>query len=72
MNSIQRTQSSGVDMQVLSTASHQEYFFNVMPDYDEDRVYASDIKKVIQWYNLLNRNGYTDFSEEETDGDEQE
>jgi hypothetical protein len=50
----------------------EEYFFNVMPDYDEDRVYASDIKKVIQWYNLLNRNGYTNFSEEETDGDEQE
>ena len=50
----------------------EEYFFNVMPDYDEDRVYASDIKKVIQWYNLLNKNGYTDFSEEETDTDNQE
>jgi hypothetical protein len=48
----------------------EEYFFDVMPDYDEDRVYASDIKKVIQWYNLLNRNGYTDFSEPETDEDE--
>jgi len=31
----------------------EEYFFNVLPDYDEDRVYTSDIKKVIQWYNLL-------------------
>ena len=31
----------------------EEYFFNVLPDYDEDRVYASDIKKVVQWYNLL-------------------
>ncbi|TXE07064.1 hypothetical protein FUA26_12630 [Seonamhaeicola algicola] len=31
----------------------EEYFFEVLPDYDEDRVYASDIKKVIQWYNLL-------------------
>lgn len=50
----------------------EEYFFNVMPDYDEDRVYASDIKKVIQWYNLLNKNGYTDFSEEETEEDKQE
>lgn len=34
----------------------EEYFFNVLPDYDEDRVYASDIKKVIQWYNLLQKN----------------
>ena len=31
----------------------EEYFFNILPDYDEDRVYVSDIKKVIQWYNLL-------------------
>jgi len=34
----------------------EEYFFNVLPDYDEDRVYVSDIKKVIQWYNLLQKN----------------
>ena len=31
----------------------EEYFFDILPNYDEDRVYASDIKKVIQWYNLL-------------------
>ena len=31
----------------------EEYFFGILPDYDEDRVYASDIKKIIQWYNLL-------------------
>ena len=31
----------------------EEYFFDVLPEYDEDRVYPSDIKKVIQWYNLL-------------------
>src|SRR5690606_33758908 len=34
----------------------EEYFFSVLPDYDEDRVYLSDIKKVIQWYNLLEKN----------------
>lgn len=43
----------------------EEYFFEVLPDYDEDRVYPSDIKKVIQWYNLLIKNGFTDFSEAE-------
>lgn len=43
----------------------EEYFFEVLPDYDEDRVYASDIKKVIQWYNILQENGITDFSEVE-------
>jgi len=29
------------------------YFAEVLPEYDEDRVYVSDIKKVISWYNLL-------------------
>jgi hypothetical protein len=41
----------------------EEYFFGVLPDYDEDRVYSSDIKKVVQWYNLLTKSGMTDFSE---------
>lgn len=43
----------------------EEYFFEVLPNYDEDRVYPSDIKKVIQWYNLLVDNGLTDFSDPE-------
>ena len=29
------------------------YFEEVLPDYDQDRVYASDIKKVLNWYNIL-------------------
>ena len=33
----------------------EEYFFDILPDYDEDRVYVSDIKKVLQWYNLLQK-----------------
>ncbi|WP_242157653.1 DUF5606 domain-containing protein [Aestuariivivens sediminis] len=38
----------------------EEYFFEVLPDYDEDRVYASDIKKIIQWYNLLHDHNMLD------------
>ena len=34
-------------------AKLQAYFREVLPDYDEDRVYPSDIKKVLNWYNLL-------------------
>lgn len=40
----------------------EAYFAEVLPDYDVDRVYQSDIKKVLQWYNLLVSNGFTDFS----------
>ncbi|GAB5565087.1 MAG: hypothetical protein Wins2KO_21500 [Winogradskyella sp.] len=43
----------------------EEYFFGVLPDYDEDRVYASDIKKVIQWYNLLHKNNLLNVLEAE-------
>lgn len=42
----------------------EEYFFDVLPDYDEDRVYASDIKKIIQWYNLLQKHNKLDALEE--------
>ena len=41
----------------------EEYFFGILPEYDEDRVYASDIKKIVQWYNLLQQNDLLDFTE---------
>ncbi|MFS4467383.1 DUF5606 domain-containing protein [Maribacter sp. 2210JD10-5] len=50
----------------------EEYFFEILPNYDEDRVYASDIKKIIQWYNLLTEKGITDFSSEDGGDDEDE
>ena len=33
------------------------YFKEILPDYDEDRVYVSDIKKVLNWYNMLQARG---------------
>ncbi len=33
------------------------YFSQIVPDYDEDRVYPSDIKKVLNWYNMLQGKG---------------
>ncbi|MFZ0489756.1 MAG: DUF5606 domain-containing protein [Salegentibacter sp.] len=50
-----------------SKAELEAYFSEVLPEYDVDRVYASDIKKVIQWYNLLIKNGYTDFSKDDSE-----
>ncbi len=38
-----------------------EYFSEILPDYDEERVYASNIKKVINWYNILVKSGF-DFN----------
>jgi dephospho-CoA kinase len=32
-----------------------------LPNYDRDHVYPSDMKKLVQWYNILIENGITDF-----------
>lgn len=50
----------------------ESYFSEVLPDYDEDRVYVSDMKKVIQWYNILQAKGITDFEDPETSGSDEE
>lgn len=47
-----------------------DYFSGILPDYDQDRVYPSDIKKVIQWYNLLHSKGMTDFTAEASSEEE--
>lgn len=53
-------------------ASNEElaaFFAEVLPNYDRDRVYMTHVRKLIQWYNTLVDNGYTDFrpkKEEET------
>jgi len=47
----------------------RNYFEEILPDFDRDRVYPTDIKKILVWYNLLLENGINDFTiekEEET------
>ena len=44
----------------------EAYFFSVLPNFDEDRVYSSDIKKIIKWYNLLVEDGFDFQSQEQT------
>lgn len=39
-------------------------FEEIIPDYDKDRVYPTDIKKLFTWYNILIENGFTKFAEE--------
>ena len=44
----------------------KEYFAEVLPEYDRDRVYVSDIKRLINWYNILHKMDILKFEEEET------
>lgn len=41
------------------------YFNDIVPEYDKERVYVSDMRKIIQWYNLLAEKQMLDFKEEE-------
>lgn len=44
----------------------KEYMNDVLPEFDEDRVYVSDMKKLFQWYNLLQEKNLLNFDEEES------
>jgi len=54
-----------MDPKKASNAELQQWFDAVLPDWDRDRVYPSDIRKLIQWYNILVNAGITDFTVEE-------
>ena len=53
-----------------SPAELKNYFKMVLPDFDENRVYVSDIKKLISWYVILKEKGLLVFDEEETEQSE--
>jgi hypothetical protein len=59
----------------LSSEALKQMFAEVLPDYDRDAVYVSDIKKIFGWYNLLLDKELLKFTEEEkekTENSEQE
>ncbi len=57
--------TTSIDYKKASKAELAEFMAAVLPDYDRDRVHDSDIKKLIQWYNILVNGGYTQFVEKE-------
>ena len=54
-----------MDPKKASNSELQSWFDAVLPNWDRDRVYPSDIRKLIQWYNILINAGITDFTVEE-------
>ena len=61
-------QVASIDYKKASAEDLHAFMAEVLPTYDRDRVHTSDIKKLIQWYNILVSNGITEFleAEEET------
>ena len=68
LESVKKKENGNVTSLDYKKASAEElhaFMAEVLPNYDRDRVHTSDIKKLIQWYNLLVSNGETDFVETE-------
>lgn len=72
--SIYEKEDGGKAIAHKSSASElNDYMSEVLPEYDQDRVYTSDLKKLFQWYNLLHdKDLLPDFSvEAEEEGEEE-
>lgn len=52
-----------MDLKKATPDDFRAYMAEVLPTFDRDRVYISDIKKLISWYNLLVKSGLTDFED---------
>lgn len=53
--------TASLNYKKCSSKELREYFASVLPEFDRDRVHDSDIKKLLQWYDILVKNNMTDF-----------
>ena len=67
LESIKKKENGGkvsLDIKKADSETLRAYLADVLPNFDRERVYVTDIKKLISWYNLLVETGNTDFAEE--------
>lgn len=62
---------ASIDPKKADNDAIRAYFAEVLPDFDRDRVYPTDIRKLVQWYNILVNAGITDFTTKEDEGEEE-
>lgn len=53
-----------IDIDIKDNDALRGFLREILPEHDEDRVYASDIRKLVKWYNLLLAEGLIDLEEE--------
>ena len=73
LNSIKKKEggkATQIDYRKASKEELYAYLGEVLPNFDRDRIYPADIKKLVQWYNILIENKLDDFDEtlKETEG----
>ena len=60
-----------IDVKAIGNdAAVRAYFQTILPEYDEERVYTTDIRKLFSWYNQLVAAGVTEFKDKEIAQDE--
>lgn len=67
----EKGQKASLDYRKASKEELAAYLGEVLPNYDRDRVYPTDMKKLVQWYDILTENGVTDFEPEATEAMEE-
>lgn len=66
----EKTGNQTVEVKTLSDDEVRTLFAQYLPDFDQERVHTSDIRKLFQWYNILIANGVTKFKDDEIKEDE--
>lgn len=71
LKTLEQGKASSLNIKDAKGSELADYFSRVLPSYDRDRVHGSDIRRLIQWYNILVKAGITNFKEEmkPTEGD---
>ena len=65
LKTLENGQKASINEKKASGEELREYFTKVLPEWDQDRVQKSHIKKLITWYNILVEAGLTDFKDPE-------
>ena len=51
-----------IDLSAAKPDELRTYFAELLPDFDRNKMYITDIRKILSWYNLLITSGYTNFT----------
>ena len=72
LKNLEGGKKASINEKKASSAELREYFSKVLPEWDQDRVKDSHIKKLISWYNILIEAGITDFKDAEPEAESAE
>ena len=65
LRNLENGAAASINPKTATTDSLYDYMGKVLPSFDRDRVHATDIKRLIQWYNILIAAGFTELEKQE-------